>query len=278
MGRVEGKVGFITGAARGQGRSHAVRLAEEGADLVLVDICSEIASVAYPPATPDDLAETVAIVERLGRRVVAREADVRDQASLDATVAAAIDELGHIDIVSANAGISSFGALWELSEEAFKDVVDIDLTGVWHTIKAVVPAMIDAGRGGSIVLTSSAGGLQGITSMGHYVAAKHGVIGLMRTLANEVAPDRIRVNCVVPGTVNTTMTMNEVVFKLFRPDLEHPVVEDVSEVMSTMHAIPIPWLEPIDVSNAILWLASDEARYVTGVVLPVDAGWINKAW
>jgi SDR family mycofactocin-dependent oxidoreductase len=278
MGRVEGRVAFITGAARGQGRSHAVRLAEEGADVVLVDICAEIASVAYPQATPDDLAETVALVERLGRRALAREADVRDQASLDATVAAAIDELGHIDIVCANAGISSFGALWELTEDAFKDVVDIDLTGVWHTIKAVVPAMIDAGRGGSIVLTSSAGGLQGITNMGHYVAAKHGVIGLMRTLANEVAPHRIRVNSVVPGTVNTPMAMNEPVLRLFRPDIEHPSVEDVTEVMTTMHAIPIPWLEPIDVSNAILWLASDEARYVTGAVVPVDAGWINKAW
>lgn len=278
MGRVEGKVAFITGGARGQGRSHAVRLAEEGADIAIIDACENVGTAGYEMATVDDLEETAELVEALGRRVIARQADVRHQGSLDTAVAETLAELGPIEIVSANAGVASFAPTWELTEEQWQDVIDIDLAGVWRTIKAVVPSMLRADRGGSIVLTSSAGGIQGIQNFAHYVAAKHGVIGLMKTLANEVAPNRIRVNAVVPGTVLTKMAMNEPALKLFRPDLDRPTLDDVRESMQSMHAIPIPWLDPVDVSNAILWLSSPEARYVTGVVLPIDAGWINKSF
>jgi SDR family mycofactocin-dependent oxidoreductase len=278
MGRVEGKVAFITGGARGQGRSHAVRLAEEGADVVIVDACEDVPTSGYAMATTADLEETAGMVEALGRRVLARRADVRDQAALDAVVAEALAALGPIEIVSANAGVANFGRSWELTDEQWNDVLDIDLTGVWRTTKALVPSMIEAGRGGSIVHTSSAGGIQGIQNFAHYVAAKHGVIGLMKTLANEVAQHRIRVNAVVPGTVLTPMVMNEPAYKLFRPDLESPTLDDVKDAMQSMHALPTPWLEPVDVSNAILWLSSDEARYVTGIVLPIDAGWINKSF
>jgi len=278
MGRMDGKVAFITGAARGQGRAHALRLAEEGADIVLVDACVDMATVGYPLASVEDLEEGAELVRKLGRRALSVQADVRDQAALDAAAATAVATFGRLDIVCANAGVASFAKTWELTDEQWADVIDVDLTGVWRTIRAVVPTMLDAGRGGSIVLTSSAGGIQGIQKFGHYVAAKHGVIGLMKTLANEVASARIRVNAVVPGTVLTDMVMNEPAMRLFRPDLEHPVLDDVREAMQSMHALPTPWLDPVDVSNAILWLSSDEARYVTGVVLPIDAGWINKSF
>jgi (+)-trans-carveol dehydrogenase len=277
MGRVDGKVAFITGGARGQGRSHAVRLAEEGADIAIVDACADVPTSGYAMATPADLEETVAMVEAHGRRCLARVADVRDQAALDAAVAETLTELGPIEILCANAGVANFARSWELTDEQWNDVLDIDLTGVWRTTKAVVPSMLEAGRGGSIVLTSSAGGIQGIQNFAHYVAAKHGVIGLMKTLANEVAEHRIRVNAVVPGTVLTPMAMNEPAYKLFRPDLENPTLDDVKHAMQSMHALPTPWLDTVDVSNAILWLSSDEARYVTGVILPIDAGWINKS-
>ena len=269
---------FITGGARGQGRSHAVRLAQEGADIALLDACQDVSTAGYAMARLGDLEATAEMVRALGRRVVAVQADVRDQPALDAAVAETVATLGAIDIVCANAGVASFARTWELTDEQWRDVIDIDLTGVWRTIKAVVPSMLEADRGGSIVLTSSAGGIQGIQNFSHYVAAKHGVIGLMKTLANEVAAHRIRVNAVVPGTVLTEMAVNEPAMRLFRPDLAHPTLDDVREAMQSMHAIPVPWLEPVDVSNAILWLSSDEARYVTGVVLPIDAGWINKSF
>jgi (+)-trans-carveol dehydrogenase len=278
MSRVDRKVALITGGARGQGRSHAVRLAEEGADVVVLDACEDVPTAGYAMATTADLEDTAEMVAALGRRVLARRADVRDQAALDAAVEEAVAELGPIEIVCANAGVASFARTWGLTEQQWQDVLDIDLGGVWRTVKAVVPSMIRAERGGSIVLTSSAGGIQGIQNFAHYVAAKHGVIGLMKTLANEVAEHRIRVNAVVPGTVLTPMAMNEPAYKLFRPDLERPTLDDVRDAMQSMHALPVPWLEPVDVSNAVLWLSSEEARYVTGVVLPIDAGWINKSF
>lgn len=276
MGRLDGKVAFVTGAARGQGRSHAVRLAEDGADVVICDICKDIETTAYDGATSDDLQETVDLVEARGVRVLAREVDVRDQAALDALVADAIAQLGSIDIVSANAGICAFGRTWEITEEQWRDVVDIDLTGVWHTTKAVIPSMIDAGRGGSIVLTSSCAGLQAVVNTAHYTAAKHGVLGLMKVLANEVGEYGIRVNAVVPGTIPTPMVRNEAVYRFFCPGVEHPTAEDADAGLRSMNLLPIRWLEEIDISNAIAWLASDEARYVTGVALPVDAGWVTK--
>jgi SDR family mycofactocin-dependent oxidoreductase len=274
--RVAGKVAFITGAARGQGRSHAVRLAEEGASIIAVDICADVPTVSYPMGTSEELDETVELVEKVGGKIVARKADVRDQSALDEAVAAGIEAFGAIDVVSANAGIASFGRSWEMEEATWQDMIDIALTGVWHTAKAVLPGMVAAGRGGSVIITSSAGGLKGIANSAAYVAAKHGVIGLMKTIANEVAPYGIRVNALCPGSVNTLMASNQSTLNLFRPDLEKPTIEDVDPVLRQINALPIRWLETEDIANALLWLASEEARYVTGTVIPVDAGWVIK--
>ena len=272
MGRVEGKVAFITGAARGQGRSHAVRLAQEGADIIAVDVLEEIPGAPYGPATEEDLAETIAQVEALDRRIVARKADVRDQSGLNAALEAGVAELGRLDIVCANAGIStSMAPAQDLSEEIWLDMIDVNLSGVWRTCKAAIPHLKAAG-GGSMILTSSDAGLFAFPNIAHYVSAKHGVVGLMRTLALELAPDMIRVNSVHPTVVDTPMVNNEATFRLFRPDIENPGVEDFKAAATMINALPIPWVEAVDISNAVLWLASDEARYVTGVALPVDAG------
>jgi SDR family mycofactocin-dependent oxidoreductase len=277
MGRVEGKVAFITGAARGQGRSHAIRLAEEGADIIALDLLEPIPGAPYDPATPEDLAETVSRVEALDRRIVAEKADVRDFEQIEAVLDKGVAEFGRLDIVSANAGISTAMAPAEtLEEDIWRDMIDVNLSGVWRTAKAAIPHLKAGGRGGSIILTSSDAGLFGYPNIAHYVAAKHGVVGLMRTLALELAPDMIRVNSIHPTTVDTPMVNNEATFALFRPDLEHPTVDDFKEAAVGMNALPIPWVEAIDISNALLWLASDEARYVTGVTLPVDAGAFAK--
>jgi SDR family mycofactocin-dependent oxidoreductase len=278
MGRVEGKVAFITGAARGQGRSHAIRLAQEGADIIAVDLAAQVGSVPYPMATPDDLAETVKRVEELDRRIIATEADVRDYGALKAAVDDGVAQLGRLDIVSANAGIFSFGTLAELPEQAWQDMIDTNLTGVWHATKAAIPHLKAGGRGGSIILTSSAAGLMAMENIGHYVAAKHGVVGLMRTLALELAPDMIRVNSVHPTGVDTDMIQNAATYALFAPDLPEKdrTKERLGERFQALNALPIPWVEPLDISNAVLWLASDESRYVTGVTLPVDAGSLIK--
>ncbi|GGJ68190.1 mycofactocin-coupled SDR family oxidoreductase [Streptomyces brasiliensis] len=273
MGRVEGKVAFITGAARGQGRSHAVRLAQEGADIIAVDVCEDVPSAGYPGATEEDLAETVSQVEALDRRIVAAKADVRDLAQLQKAVAEGVAQLGRLDIVAANAGIGVSPATAEnMGEEAWRDVIDINLTGVWRTAKAAIPHIRAGGNGGSITITSSEAGLRAYQNAGHYVSAKHGVVGLMRTLALELAPESIRVNSIHPTQVDTDMIHNDMTYKLFRPDLEHPTKEDFAEASRGVIALPIPWVDPVDISNAIVWLASDEARYVTGVTLPVDGG------
>jgi SDR family mycofactocin-dependent oxidoreductase len=271
-GRVEGKVAFITGAARGQGRSHAIRLAQEGADIIAVDIAAQVGSVPYPMATPEDLAETVKEVEALDRRIVATQADTRDYPALKAALDDGVAQLGRLDIVSANAGIASYGLAAELDETTWQDMIDTNLTGVWHAAKAAIPHLIEQGTGGSIVLTSSTAGLKAIPNLAHYVSAKHGVVGLMRTLALELAPHSIRVNSVHPTGVNTPMVQNEASMQLFLPDVENPTAEQYAEVMGSLNALPIPWVEPRDISNAVLFLASDEARYITGVTLPVDAG------
>ena len=278
-GRVEGKVAFITGAARGQGRSHAIRLAEEGADIIAVDIAEDIGSVRrfFPGATEADLAETVKQVEALDRRIVATRADVRDYGALQRALDDGVAELGHVDIVSANAGIFIFGEPAHLVTEGdWQDVIDINLTGVWHTAKAAIPHLIEQGTGGSIVLTSSTAGLKGFPGVSQYTASKHAVVGLMRTLALELAPYSIRVNSVHPTGVATDMILNEATFRLFLPDAENPTREQAAEVFATTNALPVPWVEPRDISNAVLFLASDEARYVTGVTLPVDAGFTIK--
>lgn len=277
-GRVEGKVAFITGAARGQGRSHAVRLAEEGTDIIAVDVCRRISSNEdIPASTPEDLAETVELVKGLNRRIVAEEVDVRDYDALKAVVDSGVEQLGGLDIVVANAGIGNGGATLDKTSEAdWDDMIGVNLSGVWKTVKAAVPHLISGGNGGSIILTSSVGGLKAYPHTGHYIAAKHGVVGLMRTFAVELGQHSIRVNSVHPTNVNTPLFMNEGTMKLFRPDLENPGPDDMAVVAQMMHVLPVGWVEPRDISNAVLFLASDEARYVTGLPMTVDAGSMLK--
>jgi SDR family mycofactocin-dependent oxidoreductase len=274
---MEGKVALITGAARGQGRSHAIRLAEEGADIIALDLCEQIEGVTYDMATPEDLEETVRLVEKLDRRIVARQADVRNQSQLDAVVAEGLSEFGHIDVVCANAAISGNVTFVDMTDKQWDDMIGVNLTGVYRTIKAALPPMIEAGRGGSIIITSSVAGFKGLGFLAHYTAAKHGVVGLMRSLVQEVSQHRIRVNTVNPGCVDTDMLHNEVGYKLFEPDNPHPTRESFAKVVQTLAALPEPWVEPVDISNAVLYLASDESRYVTGISVPVDLGWLAKA-
>jgi SDR family mycofactocin-dependent oxidoreductase len=272
MGKLDGKVAFITGAARGQGRSHALRLAQEGADIVAVDLAGQIDSVPYPMSTPDDLAETVSQIEALDRRVVSVQADTRD---LDALIEAAkqgVAELGPIDIILANAGIAPQGTK-TADRIAFADVVGVNLIGVYNTVIAAVPSMIEKGAGGAIVLTSSTQGLSGAGGDGTgattgYAAAKHGVVGLMRSFANWLSPKSIRVNTVHPTGVNTPMVVNDAMqaFLTANPEMGSAL----------QNLMPVELVQPIDISNAIAWLVSDEARYVTGVTLPVDAGFLVK--
>lgn len=274
-GRVAGKVAFITGAARGQGRSHAVRLAEEGADIIAVDVCGPVGDTGrfYPPATAEDLAETARLVESAGRRIVTYTADVRDHDALADGLDAAVAQLGRLDIVAANAGIFQFGAeVPDISTTDWRDVIDVNITGVFHTCKAAIPHLVAGGRGGSVVITSSDAGVKGFANFGHYVTSKHAVIGLMRSLTLEVARHSIRVNVVAPTNCNTDMIRNEAVYRLFRPDLQTVTDAQFAEASATLLALPQPWVEPIDVSNALLFLASDEARFITGVTLPVDGG------
>ena len=276
MGRVEGKVAFITGAARGQGRSHAVRLAQEGADIIAVDICRQVDTVQYPMATSEDLQQTVKEVEALDRRIVAIEADVRDFDALKSAVDDGVAQLGRLDIVSANAGIAGFGRADELTEQEWANMLDINLTGVWHTAKAAIPHLKAGGNGGSIILTSSTAGLRGMENLAHYISAKHAVVGLMRALALELASDMIRVNSVHPTSVNTDMIHNSAIYALFAPDLENPTRDEIGDRFGTLNALPIQWVEAVDISNAVLFLASDEARFITGVTLPIDAGATTK--
>lgn len=271
MASLHGKVAFITGAARGQGRAEAVRLASDGASIIAVDVCDQIASVPYPMATSDDLAQTVKLVEDTGSRIVAREADVRDRESLNTALQAGLDEFGKVDIVIANAGIAPM----QSGGQGWRDVVDVNLTGVHHTVDVAIPAMVGKGDGGAIVLTSSAAGLVGIGgedpgSLG-YTAAKHGVVGLMRAYANHLAPHRIRVNSIHPAAVNTPMIHNE----FTRQWLDNVTRESDAPVDFGM-ALPVSAVDAEDIAAAVAWLVSDEAWYITGVTLPVDAGYANK--
>ncbi|ETT26748.1 3-oxoacyl-[acyl-carrier protein] reductase [Rhodococcus aetherivorans] len=278
MGQLEDKVAFITGAARGQGRSHAVRLAQEGADIIAVDLCAQVDTVGYPLATADDLAETVRQVEALDRRIIAGQADVRDSAALKSAVDEGVAQLGRLDIVLANAGIASFAPVEDLTDEMWDDMIDINLTGVFKTVRAAVPHLKANDDGGAIVLTSSTAGIKGLANLAHYVAAKHGVVGLTKTLANELAPHMIRVNSVHPTAVNTDMIHNEQTYSVFLPDKKPSEItrEEAAESFKAMNALPIEWVEPVDISNAILFLVSDAGRYVTGVQLPIDAGSVIK--
>jgi SDR family mycofactocin-dependent oxidoreductase len=263
MGKLEGKVAFITGAARGQGRSHAVRLAEEGADIIAVDICSQIESVPYPLSTSDDLADTVSQVEALDRRIVAAQADVRDMSGLQKAFDEGVTQLGAVDIVVANAGILPLSM--PPRDEEWHDVIAVNLTGVYNTVAVAAPSMVERDQGGAIVLISSTAGLNGIAGRGPgglgYTAAKHGVVGLMRAYANHLAPHNIRVNTVHPTGVRTRMVTNAAIAEYLRHD---PQLSN-----ATANALPVDMLEPIDVSNAVVWLVSEDARYVTGITLPV---------
>ncbi|MGV0740530.1 mycofactocin-coupled SDR family oxidoreductase [Mycobacterium syngnathidarum] len=272
-GRVAGKVAFVTGAARGQGRSHAVRLAEEGADIIAIDVCKHVENTPAPWSTSDDLAQTAEMIKALDRRVVTAEVDVRDFDGLQAALAGGVEELGRLDVVVANAGIGTPGAMLDhMDEPRWQQTLDVNLTGVWKTLKAAVPHLKSGGRGGSIVLTSSVGGLKAYPRVGHYVTAKHGVVGLMRSFAVELGQHSIRVNSVHPTHVATDMLLNESTYRSFRPDLENPGPDDIKPICQMFHMLPTPWVEAVDISNAVLYLASDESRYVTGVSLPIDAG------
>ncbi|MGO8767853.1 MAG: mycofactocin-coupled SDR family oxidoreductase [Mycobacterium sp.] len=270
-GPLSGKVAFITGAARGQGRAHAVRLAADGANIIAVDLCEQIASVPYPLATPDDLAATVKLVEDAGARIVAKQGDVRDRASLSAALQAGLDEFGRLDIVVANAGIAPM----QSGDDGWHDVIDVNLTGVYHTIKAAIPTMVKQGTGGSIVLISSSAGLAGVASPDAgsvgYAAAKHGVVGLMRVYANLLARQNIRVNSIHPSGVETPMINNEFTREWLA---RMAAATDTPGAMG--NAMPVEVLQAEDIANAVAWLVSDQARYVTGVTLPVDAGFLNK--
>lgn len=273
MSKLEGKVAFITGAARGQGRSHAVRLAADGADIVAVDVCADIETVPYPMGTAEELAETKELVEKAGRRCAIATADVRSLEQLGAAVDAAKEAFGQVDILVANAGIwSQSTESWTLDEDTWQTMIDINLSGQWKTAKAVVPTMIEGGRGGAITITSSSIGLKATTGNVHYTTAKHGVIGLVRTLAHELAPHNIRVNALCPTTVNSPMITNDALYGLFRPDLESPGLADVEPGLNDLNLLDVSMMEPGEVSAAISWLVSDDARYVTGIALPIDAG------
>jgi (+)-trans-carveol dehydrogenase len=273
MGRVDGKVALITGAARGQGRAHAIRLAEEGADIVALDVCAPVQHNMTPPAGPDDLADTVKAVEALDRRILAIRADVRDQRALDDAVNQGVAEFGRLDIVSANAGVINYGLTETISEEQWQTVIDVNLTGVWHTVKAALPHLR---AGASIVITSSIGGLKGAPGVGPYISAKHGVVGLMKNLAHELGPRGIRVNVIAPSNVNTDMLINDYTTASFLPGDPEPSRDKFEAVAKTMHVMDVGWVEPRDISNALLFLASDEARFITGISLPVDAGCLLK--
>jgi SDR family mycofactocin-dependent oxidoreductase len=263
-GRVSGKVAFVTGAARGQGRAHAIRLAEEGADIIAVDICRDYQTVPYGMGTEADLAQTVKAVEALDRRVVAAAADVRDAAALKAVVDDGVAQLGHLDIVCANAGICTVQSWDEVTPAVWQDTLDTNLTGVWNTMVVSAPHLIAAG-GGSIICTSSTAGIKGLPFLAPYVAAKHGVVGIARTMANELAQHKIRVNTVHPTGVDTPMGTG-------LGGLSSLIEKDPNLGPIFMNTLPVEIVDPRDISNAVLFLASDEARYVTGLEFTVDAG------
>jgi SDR family mycofactocin-dependent oxidoreductase len=259
------KVVLVTGAGRGTGRVHCQRFAEEGADVLALDF----------PVAADDLQGTASEVESRGRRCVTGVADVADLQAMTAVIDAGVAELGRLDVVIANAGIHTTGApSWELDPQVWQRTLDINLTGAWHTVKAGVPH-IGAG-GGSVIIISSTNGIRGAANTAHYTASKHAVVGLARTLANELGPRRIRVNTLHPGAVATPMVLNEKTFRRLRPDLENPTAEDAAEVLMARNLLPVPWVEPVDIANAAVFLASEQARYITGTQLVVDAGLTQK--
>jgi SDR family mycofactocin-dependent oxidoreductase len=259
-------VAFITGAARGQGRAEAVRLAAEGADIIALDICADLPTTTYPGPTPADLAETARLVEKLGRRAVTSIVDVRDYEALSGALRDGVTELGRLDVVVANAGMTTVGRAWEIPLENWDETIGINLTGAYYTARAAIPIMIEQGTGGAIVFTSSVAGLRGLPLIADYVAAKHGVTGLAKTLANELAKYRIRVNSVHPFGVNTGL----------QPGMRHLIEETPELGPLYLGSLPDPVSEAEDIAAAVVWLASSEARHVTGIQLPVDLGRTNR--
>jgi SDR family mycofactocin-dependent oxidoreductase len=269
IGRLDGKVAFITGAARGQGRAHAVRLAAEGADIIAVDLCAGFRTVNYPSATPEDLEETVTLVQKEGRRIVAQRADVRNMEELQDALDQGVTELGRVDIVVANAGILNIGYSWDMTDEQWDEVIAVNLTGVWHTAKAAIPTMISQGDGGSIILTSSVAGLYGQPFTVSYTAAKHGVVGIATCMANELAEYNIRVNSIHPTGVDTAMA-EEPNFR----ELVATKADTLGPVF--MNSLPVRLMEPQDVSSVVAFLASDDAKTMTGGQVRVDLGKLNR--
>jgi len=278
MGKFEGKVAFITGGARGQGRAHAAKLSAEGADIVTIDILDDIPTVRNQGARQEDLDETVNLVEKQGRRVVAHKGDVRDLVAVQAAVDKGLDAFGRIDVIIAQAGVMAVPRfMWEFSEEEWHATIDINLNGVWNTVKAAVPVMIEADRGGSIVMTSSVAGVKGYPTYGNYVAAKHGVLGIMKTLAQELGPKNIRVNAILPSTVNTPMVQYQEFWRALRPELDDPTIDDARVWFDQSVLLPGAGLvESEDIANAAAFLCSDDARFVTGMDFRVDAGFFIK--
>jgi SDR family mycofactocin-dependent oxidoreductase len=269
---LEGSVALVTGAARGMGRSHCLKLASDGADIVALDVGISSSSSHLAPASKGELEETVELVRKVGRRALAFYADVRSQAEMDAAVAAALSRFEGVDIVVANAGVLHIGMSWRLSEEEWREAIDVNLTGVWHTFKAVLPSMLERKRGGCIVVISSVAGIKTYPGISAYVAAKHGASALALAVASEVGAEGIRVNVLAPTSTDTEMQTGDAARARLRPDLANPTRENVAEVLAQAHLLRTPWLETQDVSNALAWLCSPAARYVTGAVLPIDAG------
>jgi SDR family mycofactocin-dependent oxidoreductase len=271
MGELDGQVAIITGGGRGQGRSHAVTLAEAGAKIVVCDVAAPVETTKYPMATPEDLAETVELVEKAGQRCLSVQADVRSYLDMQRVADAALAEFGRIDILCANAGIMTLSRFEDLDSSTWQTTIDINLTGVANSIRAVLPTMVQQGYG-RVVVTSSGAGRGGYANLAHYSATKWGVIGLVKSIARETGKQGVNLNVVCPTTVATPLFMNEASFAVFRPDLENPGIEDCMDRFVGMHAIPVPWIEPKDVSDAILYLVGPHSKYVTGSVLDVGAG------
>jgi SDR family mycofactocin-dependent oxidoreductase len=271
MGVVEGRVALVTGAARGQGRAHAIALAAEGADIVVTDLCANIATVPYALGTAAELAETVAMVEATGQRCLSMPADIRDTAGIGLVVEAGIEAFGQIDICVANAGVTGYGKFHELDDDTWNDMIDVDLTGTFKTIRAVLPHMLDR-RYGRIIATSSMAGRMGNANLAHYVAAKWGVIGMVKSLAMEVANKGITVNAIAPAAVDTAMLHNDAMYKLFCPDMDAPTREDVTPRYQAMNRLGVAWMDPEEVSRAVLFVAADAASSMTGQVIEVSLG------
>jgi (+)-trans-carveol dehydrogenase len=278
MDRLHNKVALISGVARGQGRSHALRLASEGASIIGFDGMCTYDTVPYKQATQEDLDQTAKLVTEAGGRIITGRADVRNREEIKSIIDKGLAEFGAIDVVVANAGIGVNSVLfWEVSQQEWDDVIGVNQTGVWHTVSAAVPSMIEAGNGGSVIITSSAAAIKSASRLAPYIAAKTAVIGMMRSMAHDLAPHKIRINCIAPTAVPTDFVLNDRLFQIFCPDKEDPTIDDVREIMRGHHPLGEPWIQTADVSSAVAYLASDEARYISGIVLPIDLG-LSFAW